>query len=190
MNSSTQTYDKLVRVSDGKKASFKKILAVTGYAAFFSVWLLFALNTPDIFVPILIAGGLCTSGLMMITWKYFEVEYEYSIWYGSFSLAKIYAKKKRRDLISADIKEFLLVAPATEEYVNKANHFEPKNTFYAVSSKTAENVWIFVTGDKDMPRNLVFFEADERSLAMLKQANPSVFVKKQIFNQSVKSDRF
>jgi hypothetical protein len=39
-------------------------------------------------------------------------------------------------------------------------------------------MWLLVTGGKDMPRNLVFFEADDRMLALLRQANPSVFVKK------------
>ena len=181
MNTNNQTYDKLVRTSTEAKIKSKKILAVIGYALFFSVWLILAINNPDILVPMVVAGILCTVMLMVISWKYFDVEYEYSIWYGTFTLAKIYAKKKRKNLLTAEVKEFLLIAPATEEYVNKANHFEPKNKFYAVSSKDAENVWIFVTGGKDMPRNLVFFEADERSLAMLKQANPAVFVRKTNF---------
>ena len=178
MNSNSQTYDKLVEVSTEGKARTKKMLAVIGYALFFSIWIIFALNNPEVLIPVIIAGVLCTALLMVVSWKYLNVEYEYSIWYGSFELAKIYAKSKRKNLVSAEIKEFLLIAPATEEYVNKAYHFEPSNIFNAISSKDAENVWIFVTGGKDMPRNLVFFEADERSLAMLKQANPTVFVKK------------
>ncbi len=182
MNTNNQTYDKLVRTSTDAKIKTKKILAVIGYALFFSVWIILALNNPDIFVPMIVAGILCTVILMTISWKYFDVEYEYSIWYGTFTLAKIYAKKKRKNLLTADVKEFLLIAPATDEYVSKANHFEPKETFWAISSKSAENIWIFVTGGKDEPRNLVFFEADERSLAMLKQANPSVFVRKSVNN--------
>ena len=96
MNSNNQTYDKLVKVSDEGKIRIKKMLAVMGYAVFFSIWLIFALNNPNILVPAIIAGILCTLILMFITWKYFNVEYEYSIWYGSFELAKIYAKKKER----------------------------------------------------------------------------------------------
>ena len=178
MNGNTQTYDKIVKVSDEGIVRLKRVLAVIGYALFFSVWLIFAMKNRDIFVPVTVAGILCTIILILRSWKYFDVEYEYSIWYGNFELAKIYAKKKRKNLLSADIKEFLLIAPATEEYVNKAKHFEPKNTYYAVSSKNAENLWILVTGGKDEPRNLVFFEADERSLAMLRQANPTIFIKK------------
>lgn len=178
MNTNTQTYDKLVQVSTEGKIKAKKILAVIGYSIFFSMWLLFALNTPDALVPIIIAGALCTVILIIVSWKYFDVEYEYSIWYGSFDVAKIFSKKKRKELISADIKEMLLIAPATEEYIGRAHHFEPKDIIYATSSKNAEDVWLFVTGGEGKPHNLVFFEADERSLNMLRLGNPSVFVKK------------
>ena len=178
MNTNTQTYDKLIKVSTEGKIKTKKILAVIGYSLFFSVWLLFALNTPDALVPIIVAGALCTSILILISWKYFDVEYEYSIWYGSFDVAKIFSKKKRKELISADIKEMLLIAPATEEYISRAYHLDPKDVIYATSSKSAEIVWLFVTGGEGNPHNLVFFEADERSLNMLRLGNPSVFIKK------------
>ena len=178
MNTNTQTYDKLVQVSTEGKIKLKKILAVIGYAFFFSAWLIFAINTPEAMIPIVVAGVLCTVILILISWKYFDVEYEYSIWYGSFDVAKIFSKKKRKELLSAEIKEMLLIAPATEEYTSRAYHFDPKEIIYATSSKQAENMWLFVSGGEDKPRNLVFFEADERSLNMLRLGNPSVFVKK------------
>lgn len=178
MNTNTQTYDKLIKVSAQGKIKLKKILAVIGYALFFSAWLIFALSTPEALVPIAAAGILCTVILILISWKYFDIEYEYSIWYGSFDVAKIFSKKKRKELISADIKEMLIIAPANEEYTNRAYHFDPNEIIYATSSKQAENMWLFVSGGKDKPRVLVFFEADERSLNMLRLGNPSVFVKK------------
>jgi hypothetical protein len=176
MNTNTQTYDKLIKVSDEGKIRLKKILAVIGYALFFSVWIILALRTPEALVPIIVAGILCTAILILFSWKYFDVEYEYSIWYGSFDLAKIFSKKKRKELLSADIKEMLLIAPATEEYIGRAHHLDPKDIIYATSSKDAENVWLFVSGGEDKPRILVFFEADERALSMLRLGNPSVFV--------------
>ena len=72
MNQNTQTYDKLVKVSDKGKQRTKKIFAVIGYALFFSVWLIFAFNNRDIFVPLVAAGILCTVLLMLISWKYLD----------------------------------------------------------------------------------------------------------------------
>ena len=178
MNNNSQTYEKVVNASNSSKEKLKRITAVLLYSVFFAVWLIFALNNPDILVPIIVAGVLCTVMLVLISWKYLTVEYEYAIWYGSFELAKIYSKKKRKNIVSAELCDLLLVAPATEEYRSRAEHMEIDKKHLALSSAKAENMWLLVTGGKDMPRNLVFFEADDRMLTILRQANPSVFVKK------------
>jgi hypothetical protein len=178
MNNNTQTYEKVVNASNSSKEKLKRITAVILYSVFFAVWVVFALNNHDILVPVLVAGVLCTVMLVLISWKYLTVEYEYAIWYGSFELAKIYSKKKRKNIVSAELCDLLLVAPATEEYISRAEHMDIDKRHLALSSANSENMWLLVTGGKDMPRNLVFFEADDRMLALLRQANPSVFVKK------------
>lgn len=178
MNNNSQTYEKVVNASDSSKEKLKRITALILYSVFFAVWVLFALNNPEILVPVIVAGVLCTVMLVLVSWKYLIVEYEYAIWYGSFELAKIYSKKKRKNLVSAELCDLLLVAPATEEYISRAEHMKIDKKHLAVSSANAEDMWLLVTGGKDMPRNLVFFEADDRMLTILRQANPSVFVKK------------
>lgn len=180
MNSNSQTYEKIVKVSTTGKERFKRIGVGIVYSLFFAVWVIAALKNPQILIPIIVAGILCTVMLILITWKYFNVEYEYALWYGSFEVAKIYAKKKRKTVMSADTKELLLVAPANEEYLNRAEHFELDKKIFAVSSPYAEDLWLLVSGGKDEPHVLVVFEADERLLEMLRRANPSVFVKKHI----------
>lgn len=182
MSSNSQTYEKVVKVSTTGKERFKRIGVVIVYSLFFAVWVFAALKNPQLLVPIIVAGILCTVMLILISWKYFNVEYEYALWYGSFEVAKIYSKKKRKTLMSADTKELMLVAPATEEYLTRAEHFELDKKIFAISSPYAEELWLLVSGGKDEPRILVVFEADERILDMLRRANPSVFVKKQIQN--------
>jgi hypothetical protein len=178
MNNNSQTYEKVVNASNSSKEKLKRITALILYSVFFAVWVLAALTNPDIFVPILVAGVLCTIMLVLVSWKYLIVEYEYAIWYGSFELAKIYSKKKRKNLVSAELRDLLLVAPATEEYISRAEHMDIAKKHLALSCANAEDMWLLVTGGKDMPRELVFFEADERMLAILRAANPSVFVRK------------
>ena len=174
---SNQTYEKVVRSNSESKQRANKILAILGYSAFFAVWLVIGLFKRDILVPLAVTGVLCTVALILLTWKYLDVEYEYALWYGSFEVAKIYSKKSRKNLLSAETKELLLIAPATEEYISKAKHFEIDKEVNATSSESEES-WILVTGGKDEPRILVYFEADERLLGMLRAANPSVFVRK------------
>ena len=129
-----------------------------------------------ILIALLVAGGILYGGYWLT--GEFNIEYEYALWYGSFEVAKIYAKKKRKTLVSADVKELLLVAPANEEYLNRAEHFELDKKVFAASSKNAQDLWLLVAGGKDTPHVMVVFEADERLLTMLRQSNPMVFVKK------------
>ena len=172
------TYEKIVKVKNRGKHLAKKISVILAYALFFSIWLISAVNTPKKIVPIIVAGILATLLLVILTWKYLQVEYEYSFWYGNMSIAKIYAKRKRKAIIETEIKDLLLIAPATDEYILRAEHFEIEERVIAVSSENADDIWLAVTGGKDERRVLIFFEADERSLAMLRAANSHVFVKK------------
>lgn len=178
---SNQNYEKVVKKGSAAKDRMNKTVAVIGYSLFFTVWLVIGIFNPTIFAPLAVAGALCTVALILLSWKYLDVEYEYALWYGSFEVAKIYGKKSRKNMLSTDVKELLLVAPAVEEYINKAEHFGLSKKIDAVSGPSAENVWILVTGGKDEPRVLVYFEADERMLSILKAASPSVFVRKNSF---------
>ena len=174
---SNQTYEKVVKQCSEKKQNKNKSLAIMGYSVFFAIWLVIGIFNLDILVPLAVTGVLCTVALILLTWKYLDVEYEYALWYGSFEVAKIYSKKSRKTLLSAETKELLLIAPATEEYISKAKHFEIDKEVNATSAESDDS-WILVTGGKDEPRILVYFEADERLLGMLRAANPSVFVRK------------
>ena len=175
---SNQTYEKVVKKVEESKQRTNKALAIIGYSLFFAIWIVIGILNLDILVPLVATGLLCTVALILLSWKYLDVEYEYALWYGSFEVAKIYSKKSRKNLLSAETKELLLVAPATEEYINKAEHFGIDRRIIATPSAEGENVWIWVTGGKDEPRVLVYFEGDERLLGMLRSASPSVFVRK------------
>ncbi len=176
MNNS-QTYEKIVKVKNTGKHLAKRVTLAMCYLLFFAFWLSAALDNIEYFVAIVLAGALATLLLALLTWKYLQLEYEYAFWYGRMSVSKIYGKKKRKTLVDVDIKHILIVAKATEENIQRAEHFEPDRRIIGVSSESADNIWLVVTGEPDARRELVFFEADERSLGMLRSINPFVFVK-------------
>lgn len=180
MNASV-TYEKVIKVENSGKHLVKKISLIMTYVLFFAIWGIAALNNLQTksFVFILGAGILSTLALVTITWKYVQLEYEYSFWYGRFSIAKIYGKKKRKAILDTDVKDLLMIAPATEEYIAKAEHFDIEARVIAVSSENAENIWLAVTGGENERRVLIFFEADDRSLNMLKTVNPISFIKRR-----------
>ncbi len=176
----TRSYEKVVKVPCRGKHLIKKISLVMSYLLFFSIWLVAALNNISVAVYILAIGALLTAIAVIVTWKYLCIEYEYSFSYGTMSIAKIYAGKKRKLIFETEISELLMIAPAIEEYIRKAEHFEAEKRIVSVSSEKADNIWLVVSGGEDEKRVLAFFEADERSLALLKAANPRVFIKKLV----------
>ena len=141
-------------------------------------FLLAALSNLSNALPIVAIGVLIILGLIKLMWKYLCLEYEYSFSYGVLCVSKIYGKRKRKQIVEADIKSLIMIAPATQENIAKAEHLEAEERVISVSSEKAENIWLVLTGDKDEKRVLVFFEADERSLAILKSVNPYAFSKR------------
>lgn len=177
MNNS-QTYEKIVKVKNTGRALAKKISAIMGYCLFLSFWITAAVFNATRLIPLLTLGALSTCIIVLLTWKYLRLEYEYSFWYGRMGIAKIYGKCKRKALIETEIRDLLIIAPATEENISRTQRFDIEDRIAAVSCESADDIWLAVTGGKDERRILIFFEADERSLSILKTFNPHVFLKK------------
>lgn len=173
-----QSYEKIVKASVTGKRLALRISVILSYLALAVVFLLFALNNLNFFAVILVMGAIVIFGVVRFTWKYLQLEFEYSFSYGVLSVAKIYGKRTRRQVAEGEIKSLLMIAPATEENIASADRLEPEERVIAVSSESAENIWLALTGDKDEKRVLIFFEADERSLGILRAANPYAFSKK------------
>ena len=171
-------YEKIVKVSNVGKRFALKISVIFSYIALGIIILLATLNNVNNALPIFITGALVLFGVVKLTWKYLYLEYEYSFSCGTLCVSKIYGKRTRKQIIEADIKSLIMIAPATQENIEKAEHLDAEERVMAVSDENAENIWIALSGDINEKRTLVFFEADERSLGILKLGNPYAFSKK------------
>jgi len=171
------SYERVVKASNTGKRFALTVSVILSYIAVGLIFLLAALSDLNNALPIAAIGALITFGIVKLTWKYLRLEYEYSFSYGTLCVAKIYGKRTRKQLVEADIKSLVMVAPATQENIDKAERLEAEERVIAVSSESAENIWLALTGDKDEKRVLVFFDADERSLGILKSLNPYAFSK-------------
>ena len=170
-----QSYERIIQQKATGRALLPRLLLIFGYLVWLGVWLV-------IFLRVYLSAALVvlmlalTAALVVFTWKFVQVEYEYSIWGGSFFLAKIYGKQMRRELLEIDLKRAVLIAPRTEEFLKKANDLKPNELRWAVSSPKSENVWLLIYTDEDQSTSLLFFEADERSYRLLRRENPRATV--------------
>ena len=117
---------------------------------------------------------LTTAALVWLTWSHTQTELEYTVAAGTFYLARIYGKKRRKELVEAELSSALLIAPNTEENQKKAQEYAPTDILFAASSSLAENVWLMVFDAEKSQRLLIYVEMDEEMLRILRHANPRV----------------
>jgi len=173
-----QTYEKIIRQKPTGREFFPRLVLILCYLVWIGICLL--ILTRIKFSPALVVLMLALTVLLVIvTWKYVQVEYEYAIYSGSFFLAKIYGKKKRKELLEIDLKHATFIAPRNEETLEKANAMNPQEVVWAVSTPKAENLWLIVFPINEKQNSLLFFEADERAIALLRKENPRATVRVQ-----------
>ena len=128
---------------------------------------------------LIFTGGILSCALIvLISWKYLFVEYEYSFCQGTLTLSKIYGKRKRKAIKDVALQKLIFISPATDENIEKAEQLNPDDRFICVSNEYASDIWLLVTGEEKEPRSFIFIEADERILGILKSNAPFVFNKK------------
>lgn len=95
----------------------------------------------------------------------FDIEYEYAFTNGELDIDMIIAKGSRKRLLNVKCSELEIFKPYDPVKFSKHSY---KNILYACSSINAENLWCFVTHQKEKGNILVVFEPDDRMLNSIK----------------------
>ena len=168
--SELHTYETVV-AEQGAGARLRRIAWILGYVFFFSLFIVLS-ATQGLSFPILTLGALATGGVVLFTWKYTGIEYEYSLVGNQLSVAKIYGKRKRKPLLEIDLKRARLIAPCTEEYRKEAEGMSPTQVTQAISKEDAPNRWLILWDDEEDDTLVLIFEANDRLLSALRRENP------------------
>jgi len=152
-----------------------RITLIAIYVALALILLSLALSRHIAFLALLPLLGI---PLVMITWRFVCVEYEYSLEGGVLSLAKVYGKRYRTEVFSCEVRRMVLIAPNTEENRERAMRNRPERAYTAVSGKRAENVWLAVMEESEKSFSVFYFEADDELCARLRFYNPSAMTRR------------
>lgn len=167
----SQTYERIVaRACVGRWRSIR-IFAYVGYVCFASLWLTPILRA--MFHPAMIALAIITTAVLVVwTRKYLHMEYEYSFVDSSFTVSKIFGKKKRKTMLEVDVHRMLLIVPATEEHFADASRLAPTKTLYALGTPDSENAILAVWDTDKDERVALYFESDPKTVSILRRFNP------------------
>ena len=100
-------------------------------------------------------------------------EYEYCISEHEITLAKIYAKRRRKEIFSAEAKSILFIAPATDDNIKKAREYRPAEQFNVYSANTESKLWLAVFENEKEENTLFIFEAEDSITKILRSLKPS-----------------
>lgn len=170
------TYERIVKQACVGRVLGIRICAYLGYVAFALCWVIPIILS--FFQPLMIAlAALLTFALIALTRKYLHVEYEYEFVGGEITVSKIYGKKKRKLLFSDELKNALLIAPATDEHIAALDRLSIHKTVSALASPASQNILLLVfdgASGKPNERLLLLIESDERTISACRRAAPTV----------------
>ncbi len=165
-------YENVLPSPDKRKLLIIKILLISVYVIFLAVWIassFISSRSPALIILIAAAATL----VLALALSRLSVELEYSVSESEITLAKIYSKKRRKEIFSADADSIIFIAPLTEENMKKAESFSPAEQYRMITKNTEKKTWLVVF-EKDKDEKALFaFEAEDYVAKILKQLKPS-----------------
>lgn len=171
------TYEYVVEQKLKGAKVLRKVGLILFYVLFVIAWLIFGFWSG--MFPLL---ALCPVTLWMaifFTWRYVQVEFEYSAVSGSVTFAAIYGNRSRKKLREIRIKDCVTIAPLNEKYDYLIDRFAPEKTFDCRSCEDAEDGY-FMLADSDGKKIAIYFEATEKFLKICRFYNAAATTESKV----------
>ena len=173
--SSGAPYEYAVAEAKNKALKTKKALFLTGYILYVIVVFAILVNI-NMFLIALVPISLWI--IVWLTWRYTQVEYEYSFFSGTLTVNRILGNRWRKKMIEVRIQQLSAVFPFEEANMSKLESWDAEKTILAASEAGAEGVWIALWTDSESgKRTALYFEPNEKAVKILKYYNASAMAK-------------
>lgn len=179
MTDFTSPYEYVVAQRKEGKWIVRRVAFVALYVLYILGLLLVVVAVPvgALMAPLLCFIPVTTWMLIFFTWRYVNVEYEYTIVSGRLTFCKIYGHRTRREMLQLMLRDCHLIAPAgVREYDEKLELYAPERTFSALSSADTPDRYFATFENADGERCVFFFEATERTLKYCRLYNQAATV--------------
>lgn len=156
--------------SEGKY-KIMRLLMLLAYAAFAIAYCAFFLSV--IKAPMLIALlPVFVWIISFFTWRFVSIEYEYIILDGEMRMYEVYGAKNMRELCRVRVSAMSRIAPNGKE----TEQYKPEECIYGVSSMSNPDVYFGAFKDENGSDRVLFFEATEKTLKVIKYYNSEALV--------------
>ena len=164
------TYEYMVSQKLQGAKVLRKVGLILFYILFVVAWFIFGFVSH--MFPLL---ALCPVTLwiaVFFTWRYVQVDFEYSVTSGTVTFSSIYGNRSRRKLCEILLRDCVTIAPLNEKYDHLSDRFAPERIVNCLSGEGAEDGY-FMLAEKDGKKTVVYFEATEKFLKICRFYNAS-----------------
>lgn len=173
MNELANYFEYAVEAKAEGKLLRNRILLIIGYVVYAITFMILVFASK--LLPLGAFVVVTTAIIFYLTWRYVDLEYEYTIVKGEMTFSKIFGRKTRRDFLKVRIQDMSCFAPYTDRYKALADAADKK--YYAVSSMSSPDVYVGIFKEpKTNETSAVFFEATSACVRLAKFYNKSVTV--------------
>ena len=163
------TYEYVVARAKVGKYRLARIALFCGYILYvIGFFLVFALAR--LFVPLIALIPLTTWILVFFTWRYVNVDYEYSITSGVITLTKIYGNRTRKTITSMTLKNAAVIAPLSWKHP-QYDAYHAEQVYNILSSPDTPDAYCILYVDENQMRCAILFEATSQALKICRFYN-------------------
>ena len=166
-------------VAEKKTAALKmkKLALVLLYVMWVVVWLAVGAITKLLaYLFALVPISLWV--IIFLTWRYTQVQYEYSFFAGEITVSRILNDRFRKVMLKVHIRAIEKVLPCTDDHKAEIERFEAQKTVFAASDENAPGLCVALWYDEESEQKIkLYFEPDEKSVKILRYYNAAAMTK-------------
>ena len=167
-------YEHIVKQKVEGNLLYKKICLILAYIVIFimPLYIILTLCPVYLWVPFILVIATVTVIAVLMTWKYTNVEFEYSIVGDTISFVSIYGKKSRKGKLTIALKDFSEIGKYTDAAEKHLEEVVIDRDHLFISHLMAEHLYYGLFND-DGDKCIVYFEATDKAISLIKKYNPS-----------------
>ena len=150
---------------------FKRAALIVFYALWAIGWLLAGVMI-KLIVPLLAFIPISLWILVFLTWRYTQVEYEYSFFSGELTASRVLGGRSRRTLCTIKLRDIELLIPcSSDDAAVRIDRFAPQRVLFAASSEDSPTLFAALFKSKDGTPTALYFEPDEKARKIVRYYN-------------------
>ena len=143
------TYEFVVAQKAEGRFLRRRILFVLMYMLYVATFLGIGIIT-RIGIPLVALVPVTTWILIFFTWRYVQVEYEYSMTSGILVFTEIYGGRSRKKMMEVHIKDAAAILPISDPRTEvEVERFAPEIVYSAIPSTHAEDTYVMLFEDRN-----------------------------------------